>query len=231
MGDGFFFDVTDSDAMTTDNAKNARKKRSLSEERIIKAARVLFMEHGFSAVSGDVLCREARVSKTSLYKYFGDMSGVLEAVLVEEGDIYQLDVDTRPETESAFWETLIGYGTNLLKLLNEPFCLSMDRTFHEEARSNPELARVFYDNAYGRGHRDIAALLEHGRRQGYFVHAAGSADLADNLISMWEGLKYIRARLGLTDTPFEEPRDWAVQCVATLLGSARDPNAPRHGQR
>ncbi|MEO1039594.1 MAG: TetR/AcrR family transcriptional regulator [Pseudomonadota bacterium] len=203
--------------MTQSAPKPAKAPKSLSEERVITAARKLFMERGFSAVSGDLLCREARVSKTSLYKYFGDMNGVLQAVLVEEGDLYQLDINTEPENEAAFWDTLIGYGTNLLKLLNEPFCLNMDRTFHEEARANPELVRLFYDNAYGRGHRDIAALLEHGKAQNFFHTDLPATDLADNLISMWEGLRYIRARLGLTDKPFEDPEKWAAQCVGTLL--------------
>ena len=213
----FFFEDPDIETMTATGSKSIKAPKSLSEERVIAAARKLFMERGFSAVSGDLLCREARVSKTSLYKYFGDMNGVLQAVLVEEGDLYQLDIDTQPEDEAAFWNTLIRYGANLLRLLNEPFCLSMDRTFHEEARANPELVRLFYDNAYGRGHRDIATLLEHGKAHGFFHADTSPNDLADNLISMWEGLRYIRARLGLTDRPFEDPEKWATQCVETLL--------------
>ncbi len=214
----FFFEDPNIEPMTETASKPTKAPKSLSEERVIVAARKLFMERGFSAVSGDLLCREARVSKTSLYKYFGDMNGVLQAVLVDEGDMYQLDIDTQPASEAAFWNTLTGYGQNLLRLLNQPFCLNMDRTLHEEARANPELIRLFYDNAYGRGHRDITALLEHAKTEGYLTSEVPAEDLADNLISMWEGLRFIRARLGLTDTPFEDPDRWAAQCVETLLG-------------
>lgn len=188
-----------------------------TEERILVAARELFLEHGFSGVSGDLLCKAARVSKTSLYKYFGDMSGVLIAVVSREGDLFELNVDTAPQTEAAFWDELTGYGTRLLNLLNTPFCIQLDRTMHEEARRNPELAKRFYENAYGRGHDDITQLITHGMDQGFLKHSASARDLADHLISMWEGLRFVRTRLGLSERPFETPETWSKRCVFTLF--------------
>ena len=184
-----------------------------TEARIIDAARELFLERGFSDVSGDLLCKHAKVPKTSLYKYFGDMYGVLIAVVVREGDLFDLNLNTRPETVDEFWEELIDYGSRLMRLLNTPLCLQLDRTMHEEARRNPELAHRFYDNAYGRGHRDVTALMEHGAAQGFIQDEQTPSDLADHLISMWEGMRYIRARLGITNQPFEDPQYWSLKCV------------------
>lgn len=204
--------------MTETTIKDERAVSRLdTEERILATARELFIEKGFSGVSGDALCKAARVSKTSLYKYFGDMSGVLISVVAREGDLFELNVDTRPGSEDAFWNELTGYGTRLLQLLNTPFCIQLDRTMHEEARRNPDLAKRFYENAYGRGHDDITALLQHGLDEGFFVHPASAGDLADHLISMWEGLRYIRTRLGIVDVPFEDPKAWSTHCVNTLF--------------
>lgn len=198
---------------------HAHKQRtSLSEERILAAARKLFMDGGFSSVSVDQLCKEARVSKTTLYKYFGDMAGVLTAVVISEGEVFELRADTEPATEEAFWMELEGYGTRLLKLLNRPFCIRLDRMLHEEARTNPELAEAFYENAYGKGHRDMTALIAHGQSKRYIKRPETAEDLADHLISMWEGLKLIRARLGLTKRPFPEPEQWSKQCIKALFG-------------
>lgn len=188
-----------------------------TEERILIAARELFIEKGFSGVSGDALCKAARVSKTSLYKYFGDMSGVLIAVVTREGDLFELNVDTKPETEAAFWAELTGYGTRLLNLLNTPFCIQLDRTMHEEARRNPDLAKRFYENAYGRGHEDITALLQHGIESGFVQSKATASDLADHIISMWEGLRFIRTRLWVSERPFEDPEAWSQHCVDMLF--------------
>ena len=213
-----FIDPGDMVCMNGAATDQGGQRLSLSEARIIAAARDLFMKHGFSAVSGDQLCKEARVSKTTLYKYFGDMTGVFVAVVVKEGEVYNLRVDTAPETEAAFWDALEGYGTRLLKLLNRPFCLRLDRMLHEEARANPGLAEAFYENAYGKGHRDIAVLIAHGVNEGFITRAESAEDLADHLISMWEGLRFIRARLGITNKPFENPEAWSKQCVETLFG-------------
>ena len=194
-----------------------RQRTTLGEERIIEAARRLFMAHGFSAVTGDTLCSEARVSKSTLYKYFGDMTGVLTAVVINEGEIFDLSIDTSPATDAELWESLQGFGTRLLRLLNNPFALQLDRIIHEEARTQSGLAKAFYDNAYGKCHADITALIAYGQANGFIARTEPAEDLADHLISMWEGLKYVRARLGLIKKPFPAPEAWAKQCLDTLF--------------
>ena len=192
--------------------------RSDTEARIIAAARELFLEHGYSGVSGDRLCKAARVSKTSLYKYFGDMNGVFEAVVLDEGDVFDMSIGDMPETKSESYDALVDYGDRLLNLLNRGFCIRLDRMIHEEARSNPQLAKTFYEAAYGRGHREVERLIAHGQAKGFFTRPEPATDLADNLISRWAGLRFIRARLGLSNHPFDAPREWSKQCVKTLFG-------------
>ena len=190
---------------------------SPTEARILEAARRLFFAEGFSAVSTDRLCKEAGVSKTSIYKYFGDMAGVLAAVVRREGDGFATGVAPRPETAEAFWRSLVAYGTNLLTLLNDREIIQFDKLLHEEARSHPDVGRSFYDSAFGRSHRDVTALIVHGQARGFVTKTQDSAALADHLICMWEGLACIRTRLGLIDKPYEDPRAWARQCVEALF--------------
>lgn len=191
--------------------------RTPTETRILDAARALFFTEGFGAVTTDRLCREAAVSKTSLYKYFGDMDGVLAAVVRREGDVFSLRVKAHPETPEAFRAALVAYGTNLLRLLNEPFCIQFDRMMHEQARSRPDVARAFYDAAYGRAHRDVTGLIAEARARGFIDRDAEPAVLADNLISMWEGLAYVRTRLGLQTVTAEDPERRSAQIVAFFL--------------
>jgi AcrR family transcriptional regulator len=111
-----------------------------TKARILQAARGLFFERGFSGVSTDKLSRTAGVSKASIYKYFGDMHGALAAVVGHEGDSLSIDVVPMAETSEAFWQPLVTYGTNLLVLLNQDFCIQLDRMVHEETRQHPELS-------------------------------------------------------------------------------------------
>lgn len=190
---------------------------SAPETRILDAARALFFAHGFSAVSTDRLSKEAGVSKSSIYKYFGDMAGVFAAVVRREGDIYHLEFEALPETPEDYWAELIGFGDRLLTLLNQGFCIQLDRMLHEEARKQPELIRSFYDLAYGRGHSEVTRMIEHGKASGFITKPQAAADLADNLLSMWEGLCVVRSRLGIVERPFASPEAWCRHCVKALF--------------
>jgi hypothetical protein len=145
---------------------------------------------------------------------------VLAAFVRREGDAFTVGVEARPETPEALRGALVAYGTNLLRLLNEPFCVQFDRMMHEEARTRPEIARLFYEAAYGRSHRDVTALLADATERGLIRAEADPAALADNLISMWEGLAYVRTRLGLQPRAFDAPETWAAHCVGLLLSAA-----------
>jgi TetR/AcrR family transcriptional regulator, mexJK operon transcriptional repressor len=208
--------------MTPSTPKHDTETVPPTKARILQAARTLFFERGFSAVSTDTLSRGAGVSKASIYKYFGDMHGVLAAVVSQEGDSLSVDVVPIADTRDEFWQALTTYGTNLLILLNQDFCIQMDRMLHEEARKHPELIRIFYDAAYGRGHREVTKLIEHGQRKGFIRKPQAADALADNLASMWNGLAFTRTRLGLMDRPYENPAAWAQHCVDTLFADDVD---------
>jgi len=188
--------------------------------RILAAARKLFLAEGFSAISGDRLCKEARVSKTSLYKYYGDMAGVLAAVVQSEADLFKLGVETKPSSEADFWRTMFDYGVKVLTVLNNPFCIELVRILHEEARSKPELAEIFYENADKRCHGVVCSLISFGQSEGYINNTISASDRADQLISIWEGMNFVRARLGLTKLPFENPEEWSRTCIIALYPEA-----------
>ncbi|MGB6229213.1 MAG: TetR/AcrR family transcriptional regulator [Litorimonas sp.] len=213
------------DAPSKPSATSPFKRASVSstglttEERIVDAARRLFFEVGFAGVSTDRLATEASVSKTSIYRKFGDMSGVLEAVVKAEGDNFFEGVEVQAATRAEYTAALIAYGVNLLKLLNRMEIIQFDQLMHEQARTHPDAARRFYDMAYGRSHADMTELLSYGQSKGFIRSTADPSDLADNLLSMWDGLRFVRARLGLGSEPFPDPHQWSAHCVGILLGA------------
>lgn len=192
-------------------------RRSATERRIVEAARELFMRDGFTATSTDALCKAASVSKTSIYKYFGNMVGVFTAVVTDEADLYSLGAEPVGDSRDQFLDTLSRYGDRLLTLLNNELCIQLDRTIHEEARGSVELAKSFYEAAYGRGHREVEAMIGEAQAKGFVDDGIPAETLADNIISMWEGLRFVRARLGLTKKPFENPAAWSRHCVDQLF--------------
>lgn len=181
--------------------------------RIVTTARKLFFSEGFSGVTTDRLCKAAAVSKSSLYKYFGDMTGVFSAVVQVEGDLVSDGVIAEPETAEQFWSSLTAYGCNLLTLLNQRDTIEFDRLLHEQSRRCPAMGKIFYDMTYGRSHVEITAMIEFGKRQGFITRMQPSEMLADQLFCGWEGLAFVRTRLGLTDKPYADPRTRARETV------------------
>jgi TetR/AcrR family transcriptional regulator, mexJK operon transcriptional repressor len=193
------------------------REMSPSVSRILDAARALFFAHGFSAVTTDQLCKEAQTSKRTLYKYFGDMAGVLAAVVSRESDRFEKGVVLFAQTPAEYWQSVINYGTNLVTLLNDIGCVRLDQILHEEARHYPLITQLFYNAAYGQAHAVLTEQIRHGQSVKFITKPQTSSDIADNLISMWEGLAYVRRRLGLQDYTCADPYKWSTQCVEMLF--------------
>ncbi|MEM9762329.1 MAG: TetR/AcrR family transcriptional regulator [Pseudomonadota bacterium] len=187
-------------------------------DRIIKAARRLYFSQRADTVSTELLAREASVSKTTMYKYFRRMEDVLRAVVEGEAERFETGVPTTANGPDELRDLLVQYGEKLLEFLNEAEIIQFGRLMHEEARTHPDVARTFYDAAYGRSHAKLLALIEEGIDAGYVHSTLTAAELAEQLLGMWESLRYVRAQLALTDRPYEDPRGWSEKCVATLFG-------------
>jgi AcrR family transcriptional regulator len=188
-------------------------------ERIVQAGKRLFFTHGFKAIATDALAGEAAVSKATLYKYFPNMTAVLEAVVEAEVAVFEHGVQTEAGTKSEFTAALIQYGVNLLTFLNRRETIAFAQLMFEEARSHPGLAATFYKAAYARTIADLSRVLTRGQDQGYIVSELKPEELAEQLLGMWEGFGFVRAQLGLTKKPFADPKARSERCVAGLFGT------------
>lgn len=188
-----------------------------SQARILEAGRRLFFAEGFVGISTERLAKEAAVSKSTIYKYFGDMMGVLKAVIEAEADYFELDMARLPETPEKFTAALVKFGAELLRMITRTEKLQFDRLIFEQSRANPELAEIYYTATIERTQKHLAALIAHGQRQGLTAQESSPELLADHLLCMWQGLASVQARLGLIEHPIPRPQAWSKQCVEALF--------------
>ncbi len=186
-------------------------------DRIVNAGRKLFFLEGFSAISTLRLAKEAGVSKTTIYTYFGDMTGVLRAVSAAENRVFAVDAAEMPATALDFKESLIDFGEHPLRMISDPDVIQFDHVMHEQSRDNPEITATYFESCYGGTQAHLIHLLDHGRGLGFLQSVISSMDLADHLICLWEGLDYKRVRLGLQPKSRSDLRAWSAQCVNALL--------------
>ena len=92
-----------------------------------------------------MIAREAHVAVRTIYVKFGGKVGLFGAVLNNGrahflSDIGNMDIDTRPIPQ-----ILSDFGMRFLSLVTAPASLSLQRMVIAEAKTNPELARTFFD--------------------------------------------------------------------------------------
>ncbi|MEO0586243.1 MAG: TetR/AcrR family transcriptional regulator [Planctomycetota bacterium] len=205
------------------NRRNAAEMSERTErdqggrERVLAAGRLLFFKHGFAAVSTDMIAKEAKLSKATLYKHFDNLADVLVAVIQVEADRIESGGPVFADTWPEFRVAMVRYGTNLLRFLNDPEIIRFTQLVHEEARLHPGVAQPFFSSALESTHRRITAMIEHADSCGYLDITCTPAETAEQLMGMWEPLRWSKALVGLSNRPYPRPGDWAEKCVHALL--------------
>ena len=114
-------------------------------QNLVATAAELFITKGYSNVSLEMIAREAHVAVRTIYVKFGGKVGLFGAVINNGranffSNIGDMDIDTRPIPQ-----ILSDFGMRFLSLVTAPASLSLQRMVIAEAKTNPELARTFFD--------------------------------------------------------------------------------------
>jgi AcrR family transcriptional regulator len=182
-----------------------RADAARNRARLLAAAARLFREHGVDAVSMDAVATAAGVGKGTLFRRFGDKSGLATALLDERERALQSDIlSGRPplgpgapaaERLRAFADAYLDYVLDHLDLLR------MSETAAPGAR--------YRIGAYRFWHRHVALLLAEARPDGdpeYLAHALLGALDADLVAAT------------LPELGADRVRDGVAQLVAGLAG-------------
>ena len=123
---------------------------------IINAARLLFREHGFSAVSVGGICAEAAVSRVTFYKYYSGKNALLQEIVTEQKNRVRAEFENllarqcslREAAEAVFalqrqsFDEL--YSAAFLRDIEENTDLELERFFHELNEEKYAFMRGFF---------------------------------------------------------------------------------------
>ena len=171
-------------------------------DRILSAATDLFLMRGYDSVTLDEIVRNARVSKTSIYKAFGSKEDLLRAVIAESGLQTVSAAFDHPDADdirTTMHELGVRYVVRMLDkrtLAIMRLCLALTTRF-------PEVGRHFLDEGPNRCTRRAAEAI---RRW----HDGGLIESADHAVTAAYFLQLLRARHqfeALCDSTYEISRD------------------------
>ncbi|WP_420430749.1 TetR/AcrR family transcriptional regulator [Hyphobacterium sp.] len=170
------------------SARGAAKTRYL-----IDVATGLFQKLGYGQMSLDVLVREAKVSKTTIYSRFASKAELFNAVIQNAcAEANASATESIPEL-SDLQATLRMVGRDVLDRFSQPKMAAILFGIAEASRSDPSARRLFWDSGPGIGARIIAEAIN--RR----APSAPAFDLGNEFVLDISGVIIGRALLGFTD--------------------------------
>lgn len=183
-------------------------ERRAREAQILSAALLVFLRSGFGEATVEELAAAAKVTKRTVYAYFGDKAGLFAAMVTDLAPTVSPD----PATDHG---TLAALAARIVLRLHSDELVGLHRLVIAESSRFPELARTLHSQGDA---RHIARLAEHIR----LGHGAPRAGLAEPLFSLLLGERHRRRLLGLTPAPSpEEAATHARDCLALLGLAAR----------
>lgn len=166
--------------------------------QVVEAARLLFSEHGFAAVSMDQVAKSAGVSKATVYAHFQSKEQLFVAIVGNACRTYaeavMPEVRDAPDIRAAL--TRIGHA--IAAFLTAPRTMAIYRIIVAEGPRFPELGRGYYEN----GPRAFKRMLA-----GYLANAAARGQLridnprlaAELFCGMVRGPLYLQVLLDCPD--------------------------------
>ena len=110
------------------------------EERILKAARGVFLESGLSGASIEEIARRAHASKPTIYGRFPTKEALFAAVVTHNATRIETQFADSPPTGAMIEDRLVGFGTFILQRLLAGDTIDFMRLSAAEARRLPKLA-------------------------------------------------------------------------------------------
>ena len=178
-------------------------ERRAREAQILGTALSVFLASGFGGATIDELAAAAKVTKRTLYAYFGDKDALFDAMVRDLAVGVSLDA-------ASDHGTLEALAARIISRVHSDELVGLHRLVIAESGRFPELARILYSHGDA---RHIARLAEHIRVERGEKYEA----LAEPLFSLLLGERHRRRLLGLTPPPTPQQAaahaDWALSAV------------------
>ncbi|WP_181008431.1 TetR/AcrR family transcriptional regulator [Sphingomonas montanisoli] len=122
----------------------AQLRKRAKADTILQAARELFLEHGYSGATTDMIQGRAAVSKSTLYSHFPTKEVLFEAVCKLGSDAFEAMLANAVVSETEPRGFLHRFGTEFLTYLLSEEGKAFFRLMVEASKNFPQLGPIFY---------------------------------------------------------------------------------------
>lgn len=184
-------------------------------ERILDAARHVFLRIGYGAAAVDTIAAVANVSKATLYTRFESKQALFAAVIERECHLCSRRMALAEQSPATNLPgALRRIAETLLDIFAEPQNVAILRLVIAEIPRFPELGTLFYEAGPAVTRDNVAAFLERHRGS---LRQVDAATAAQDFISLLRGDLQVRALLGVGDLSAAARHRTAERAVDAFL--------------
>jgi TetR/AcrR family transcriptional repressor of mexJK operon len=189
---------------------------------ILAAARRLFFSGSIQALNMEAVARASGVSKVTVYSHFGDLQGLIRAVVLLQRSEMTAALDDLPSGQHLLRQALIDLGCALMDFLSSDDYVALLRMLATLAGKETWLGTLVYrDGAEATRDRLAARLAEASARGDLRAHDSRMA--AEQLLGMWQGIQTTGLLSGGCPRPDAEQLRRRVECGVDVLLRAYAP--------
>jgi TetR/AcrR family transcriptional regulator, mexJK operon transcriptional repressor len=187
-------------------------ERRAREGQILATSLTVFLRSGFGDSTIEEVAAAAKVTKRTVYAYFGDKAGLFAAMVRDLAAGVSLDTATDHGTLEAL-------AARIVYRVHSDELVGLHRLVIAESSRFPELASVLHSQGDA---RHIARLAEHIRAE----RDPARAPLAEPLFSLLLGERHRRRLLGLDAAPSRAQSAGHAAAALGWLGLASPEASP-----
>ncbi|MFA7944762.1 TetR/AcrR family transcriptional regulator [Pseudomonas brenneri] len=194
-------------------------ERSSKELTVLNAARTVFLNHGFSAATTDMIQRAAGVSKATMYACFPNKEALFVAVIEQQCAATTATVQAIEISPGNLSRTLTNIGLAYLQIVLSPAGMALYRVVGAEAPRFPELGRRFFVTGTKGVITMVARRLSEAAQAGEIdIQAVGMDAAAALFISMVRGEGQMEMLMHPEAQPSAAQMDsWVRLAVTTFM--------------
>jgi len=186
-------------------------------QAIVEAATRAFFDSGFAATSIEQIAAAACVSKVTVYKHFGDKSGLFTAAVENECSRLRDYFDIGEMPGGTIAERLTAIGRAMVAFLSRPEMVQFERRIAAETENEPTIGAAFLAAGPHRMKQAFARFLRAMDQAGE-IEVEDYDLAAEQFASLCKGMGDIERRFG---HPSDEQRDaMRVRGAVTLFCAA-----------
>jgi AcrR family transcriptional regulator len=198
---------------------------------VLAGARTVFLSHGFSAATTDMIQRAAGVSKATVYAHYATKEALFIAVVDAECERFIAGIRALRFQSARLDDVLLALARAYLEIVLSPAGLDLFRVVVADAPRFPELARKFYLAGPHTLVEIVAAHLDEAAQRGETEFGAVGREVAASLfVNLVRGELQLQCLTHPGSVPSAAQRDlWARAAVTTFVRAygCANPRIPR----